>query len=48
MRENLTVARPTLGGSGMPITVERANLQRPHAKYDMLSQQTLTRLAMII
>lgn len=27
------VAHPTLVGSGMPITVERINLQKPHAEY---------------
>ena len=33
----ITVTRPTLGGSGLPISVERAT-QKPHAEYDTIYQ----------
>ncbi|MDE7411366.1 MAG: hypothetical protein K2M94_04930 [Paramuribaculum sp.] len=31
----IPVARSTIGGSGMPGKVERANVQKPHAETDM-------------
>lgn len=44
MRESRTVARSVVRGSGMPIGVERANPQKPHAEYAVRQVKALTRL----